>query len=465
MKESMEKYINEDRKLWITVYFLLLVLITFLRFPDIRNELKYLVISKNILEEKSFFILKYFNEIYPDKPPLYFWGLATGIKLFNSDVYPLALIIGGILPLYLQAKICSNLLKKEWNKFAAKEFFLLYITFPYVVGVSLVLRMDMLMSVCILISLSTFFQSYYERKKIKKIIFFKIYGFILLGILIKGFAALMIPVISILSFLIIEKNLKFLKKIKFLQGILVIISVILFLFLNLYFFNTNGKEYINLVFFQETIGRVVHSKAHIRPVYFYIKNILFTTLPIMPFFILGITKQFKRIKKIKTWKKIDKIAFCVFFPNFIAFSLISGKLDIYLLPLYPFIVIIAMRFIEVGWSGTKNNIYKKIEILSLIFILLCATAQPWYNENYSLKPCLKYLIGSRKVYSYKFNDSKNLVFFLNTQIKTVNKDEIKKKRKGDIFITRKKDYYDLLGEKIDKLYENKKYVIFVKIND
>lgn len=64
--------IDKNYIIFTFIYILIFVPIIILRFPDIRNEIKYFLITDTIIESKNFFILKYLNELYPDKPPLYF---------------------------------------------------------------------------------------------------------------------------------------------------------------------------------------------------------------------------------------------------------------------------------------------------------------------------------------------------------------------------------------------------------
>ena len=59
----------------ILIYILIFIPIIILRFPDIRNEIKYFLITDSIIDSKNFLVLKYLNELYPDKPPLYFFIL------------------------------------------------------------------------------------------------------------------------------------------------------------------------------------------------------------------------------------------------------------------------------------------------------------------------------------------------------------------------------------------------------
>ncbi|MGL4867215.1 MAG: ArnT family glycosyltransferase, partial [Cetobacterium sp.] len=102
--------------LFFISYFIIILGITFLRAPDLRNELKYFLITDQMIENKSFIILKYFNELYPDKPPIYFWILATIRMISKEYFYPLSLIFGSVIPAGVTGFISFKISKLFWNE-------------------------------------------------------------------------------------------------------------------------------------------------------------------------------------------------------------------------------------------------------------------------------------------------------------------------------------------------------------
>ncbi|MEG0237439.1 ArnT family glycosyltransferase, partial [Cetobacterium sp.] len=129
---------KERYKLFFIGYFALTIGITFLRFPDIRNELKYFVITEQMVETKNFIILKYFTELYPDKPPIYFWILGLVRYISKDNFYPISLIIANIIPAGITAFLSFKLSKLYWNEKMAYISTAIFITLPYIFGVSLV---------------------------------------------------------------------------------------------------------------------------------------------------------------------------------------------------------------------------------------------------------------------------------------------------------------------------------------
>lgn len=317
----------------LIVILVLFLILPFLRVPDLRNEMKYLDIVQEIVDKKSYWILHYHGELYPDKPPLYFWLLTVIYKIFGKDsLFPLSLIFLTYLPfLSILGLACwqLNYLKKEWkDKFLSYSF-----TIPYLMGLSIFLRMDMLMTFFITLSLSLFIYFYFNRNKINNIKLFFLYLSIFLGIFTKGALGGILPILIIYIFLYLENNLKFFNMLHWKNGILFLVFF-LSIWLIILYFQPNGTEYIKLLLGKQTIGRAYKSYSHARPFYYYFIYLPLTFFPYGIFYIYGFFKYLINLERRKTWTLFERWAFSWSIPPFIFLSIISGKLQIYLLPLY-----------------------------------------------------------------------------------------------------------------------------------
>ncbi|MBC2856862.1 glycosyltransferase family 39 protein [Cetobacterium sp. 2A] len=227
------------------IYLFIFIPIIFMRYPDIKNEFKYFIISQDMIDRGNYLILKYFGNLYPDKPPLYFWILVFFKKYFINLFYPLSLIFGSLVPSFLTNIIAFNLFSKFLE---VKKAFLVSITlvvFPYLIGTSSILRMDSLMNVFIISSLYLFYIMYFKVEKITNLKINFMYIFMGVGALVKGGAAIAVPMVAILTLLIFDKNIRFLKEIKLLRGLLIIVSIISLWMITL-LLQTEGLEYIKL---------------------------------------------------------------------------------------------------------------------------------------------------------------------------------------------------------------------------
>ena len=343
----------KKNRILIAILVLFLIL-PFLRVPDLRNEMKYLDIVQEIVDKKSYWVLYYHKELYPDKPPLYFWLLIIIYKIFGKDLlFPLSLIFFSYLPfLSILSLACwqLNYLKKEWkDKFLSYSF-----TIPYLMGISIFLRMDMLMAFFITLSLSLFIYFYFNRNKINNIKLFFLYSSIFLGIFTKGALGGILPILIIYVFLYLESDLKFFNNLHWKKGILFLLFFFSIWLIILYF-QPNGTEYIKLLLGKQTIRRAYKSYSHARPFYYYFIYLPLTFLPYGIFYIYGFFKYLINLERRKTWTLFEKWAFSWSIPPFILLSIISGKLQIYLLPLY-----IGMIFLSLI---VKDKLIKKYEFL------------------------------------------------------------------------------------------------------
>lgn len=475
------------------IYIIIFIPVILTRYPDIRNEIKYFVIADNMIETKNFLILKYFSELYPDKPPLYFWLFAFVKKYFGNNFIPLAAGLGSTLPSYLITVMTYSLFSKIKDEKTGFMISLILCTMPFFIGTSVFLRMDMMMSFFIFMALSHFFNMYYDFYKKTFINISAVYLFIFLGIFTKGIAGFIVPVSVIFIFLILEKNINFLKKIHFGKGILFIIFLV-GLWIYFIYLMPEGKNYISLMLGQETVGRIVKSKAHIQPFSYYFIRLPLLTFPYEIFLLGGILSCLKNINHYMTWTPLEKIGFVWTVIPLLLFSCASGKLDIYLLPVFPGMAVIIYSFIikikdtkaeqkiiNVSMIlsvlpfilnkifNRKNNFYKKIFMFPLAVIILFAGAgqcMKIYNEKFTLKPIIEIVkISGKNPVAYRFPNFKNMetelkksVILISDKSEFINSENLK-----NIIVISKTKYENNLKNIPDfkPLFRNKNYVMYI----
>ncbi|WP_051419092.1 MULTISPECIES: ArnT family glycosyltransferase [Fusobacterium] len=471
------------------IYLLIAVPIAYLRFPDIRNEIKYFIISKNILIKENYFVLRYFSEFYPDKPPLYFWILSFCQKIFPNNFFFVSVLLTSIVPSFILIIFFYKFLKNFKSKDGAFLMTLSLLTIPFFFGVSIFARMDILMSLFIFLALYYFFGFYYKFIKISNINLFLFYLFIFLALFTKGLAGFFLPTLILFVFLIVEKKLNFLKKIRFIKGNIFIICLIGLWFLVI-IFEPQGKEYINAIIFKEAIGRVMKSKVHIRPFYYYIEQIPLIIFPYGILLLISLIHYIKNMFFTFTWTKLEKISFVWVVSSLIIFSLASGKLSIYLLPIFPAMVILIYeailnnknkKYIEYGLKSVeifsilapilnkKFNSEKKlynrflnINISLLIIFFSLIFFIKIYNDNYTLKKFLPYLKqSSEKIVAYDFSDAKNLEFYIDKHIDNLT--NISYDNNNIIILTRKNDIANFENKNYILIDKNKEYFLYKKI--
>ena len=127
------------------------------------NELRYLNIADEAIANGNIFAFYDHGVPYADKPPLYLWIVMLGKVLFGEHIM-LFLALFSVLPalvtILVMNKFTSNYLKDEEQKAATLMLF----TSAFFLACSIVLRMDMLMTMFIVLSLYTFFRMYESYK-------------------------------------------------------------------------------------------------------------------------------------------------------------------------------------------------------------------------------------------------------------------------------------------------------------
>lgn len=117
-------------------------------------------------------------------------------------------------------------------------------------------------------ALIIFFLMYDNKMEVCRKNSYMIYIFMGFGIYVKGAAGILVPFITILLFLILEKNIVFLKKIYIIEGLLILLTMILLWFLPAIYFN--GIGYINELIVKQTVGRSLNAFIHKKPFYYYL---------------------------------------------------------------------------------------------------------------------------------------------------------------------------------------------------
>lgn len=480
----------------ITLLYLTIFLpLIFFRFPDIRNEIKYLIITKESLNN-NLFILNYLNSLYPDKPPLYFWFLKILDNYFPKYFFKLGILFGSIIPSYLVSIMCYKFLIKFKNihkniENLAFPIALSLIASPLYIGGTSVLRMDMLMYFFIFFSTYIFFNFYFNFINLNFKNLFLMYFFIFLGLFTKGIVGLIGPISIIFSFLFLNKDLKYLKKVHFLKGFLFVVFGISVWFFGLYN-SPKGLEYIKLLIGQETINRITNSKTHIRPIYYYMKNFPILFVPYGISILIALFYYIKKIKNFVNWNELEKIFFSISLPLFILLSFASGKLSIYLLPtilgflgltilyldkfknrfLVKVLLNISMLTLIIPFflnkKFNKENRLEKILNISnytmLFVVFLVSINSNYYSNNYTLKLFLEKInkLPSSSIYLYRFDDFKNTKYMLNKKIIPIDNKTNFNLREENFIITKANKNEEIVKDfnNLKLVLKNKNYILY-----
>lgn len=342
---------------------LLLLLPTFmLRDYTPSNELRYVSIVEEALNQGSVFVFYNHGIPYADKPPLYFWLMMLG-RLISPNHIMLFMGAINLIAMGIILKVMNKWCFKEQQVATIAPPMLTLLTAGMFLGTILVLRMDLLMTMFIILSLYTFYKMYTGRNSKDDEWLFPVYIF--LGIFSKGPIGILIPVLSILLFLFMEGKLRTAGRYLGLRTWGILLALCLIWFLGV--FLEGGRDYLDNLLFNQTVNRAVDSFHHKQPFYYYITRFWMTAAPWSIFLFFAFIKGFK--EKIVAQDPLLKLFAVIIISSFIMLSVISSKIDIYLVPIYPFIVYFAFVVLNQYKGGIWIRMALAIPVLVLLVTL------------------------------------------------------------------------------------------------
>lgn len=367
--------LRKDKYIYYIIITGLLLYIPLILLRDFTptNELKYINIVDHMLKSKNWIQFRFDGVLYTDKPPLYFWlvGLIK-IVVGKYSLFSIGLFICVIPAIITGIDIYKLLLENNYKNKNAFLVVLIMFTFLYFIGSSVVIRMDIFMMMFITKAVIWFY-NIVEKNKEK---YYIPYIYIGIGFLIKGLAAIFIPISVVILYLLITKQKDKIRKLKLLKGLLIILIFVLIwivpLVLSLGFYSAM-KEFI----FKQTVNRAVNTSIHKRPIYYYLVNFIPNLWPWSLFFFSSIAII---LFNIKEQDKFTIYVLCWIFMPFIIFSLVSSKLDIYLIPIYGAIAIITEKLISGDYKKTKKVLGTMTSCIFILFIIAAFISKKKLDE-------------------------------------------------------------------------------------
>lgn len=376
--------------LWISFIFMTICLLPVMALRDFSpsNELRYLSIADEALANGYIFAFNYQGFPYADKPPLYLWLIMLCKLVFGRhSMLVLSLLfsyIPSIVIIWVMDKWVGSALKAE-GKIPSTELrlaqALMLGTCGMFIGTAIFLRMDMLMSMFIVLSLYSFYSLFTgEGKTAIQSILLPVWIF--MALFTKGPVGLLMPPVTILCFLFVKGRGRQIGKYLGWKtwGIIALLSAVWLTGA----FVDGGNEYINNLLFHQTVGRAVSAFTHEHPFWYYLMAIWYCTLPYCLLLVGCVVagffgwrnklhfKAFSRKKNITaaledhssvrsdsnvnykidstTPSDAETLFMCAIVSTFVMLSSFSSKLAVYLLPIIPFMAaLFPLILSRLGW--------------------------------------------------------------------------------------------------------------------
>ncbi|MDT0608590.1 ArnT family glycosyltransferase [Croceitalea rosinachiae] len=352
---------------WIVFIFSILICLSFSGLYPIYilDEARNSEAAREMLASKDF-IVPYFNgQLRTDKPPLHYFFMILGYKVFGINAFGARFFSGlfgalTILITFLSVRKYSDN-KEAWivtlillsSLFFVQEFHLA-VPDPYLI---------------FFISASLFSFFHFYKSKSKKWLWFA-YAAIGFGILTKGPIALVLPGLIIPAFLIFSNNFSFKTIFQFRPFIgLAIVLVIATPWYYLVHGATDG-EWTKGFLFDHNISRFSSEKEGHGGLFFITP--LFVILGMLPFSVF-IIQGFDNAWKLRSQNNFLLFSFTTTAVTILFFSIASTKLPNYPMPCYPFIGVLIGNYL---YRLSKKKSKSKSTTISLAALILISSVIP-----------------------------------------------------------------------------------------
>lgn len=328
------------------------------------DEPRYAQVAKEILQGEGWIIPHLNSEVYPDKPPLFFWLIAFtakaigGINEFAAR-FPSAFF--GLLTLLLIFFLGKRLFGAKAGFFAA----LILATNVEFLWLARRANIDATLTFFTTAAIILLYLGFYQRKG-RWIFYLLAYAAIVLGVFTKLQVAVIVPLLVVGGYFLMQREWRFFKDSSHIPGIALFVAFIGGWLALAYL--TGGEDYLRGLLYQKTTSRLFETISHKEALYYYLVNFPANFIPWIVFLpsamIYGLSAKVRN-------KEFIFVVFW-FIVIFVSFSLFKAKRELYLLPLYPAASLMVGYLLAQIPLGTKDAQRKLISIPFFVLIIVLA---------------------------------------------------------------------------------------------
>lgn len=378
---------------YLTILYTLLALFLFTRSLNVHgleyrdDEIFYFNSTKQMVEINEYMSPVYFDKNRFQKPILFYWFIIFFYKLFgiNWMAARLTSAIFAALTVGCTWLLAARIFNRNIATLSA--FILMTIVMFFRHAKNAV--PDMTLNFFIVAALYVAYQIFEKHSSDNQesvsvnrqsLLFFVFCG---LGFMIKGFAALIVPILTVIVFALLLRQRNLLKEFRFLRGCGIILLIVLPWFL--YMINRHGMSYLEYMVVDETKNRLLGSQGgniivHRLTIFgkhilFYLKTILSYFAPWSIFGFLAIPYSLAHVKSDTQQGRALKFLLCWFFVVFFFFSFMDFAINHYVLVLTtPFAILTSFFFLnEKDSPPVVENFLNVIRKYVPIFFVILGT--------------------------------------------------------------------------------------------
>jgi 4-amino-4-deoxy-L-arabinose transferase-like glycosyltransferase len=339
-------------------------------------EPRRMLLAKDMVRSGHWLVPYLLGKPYIMKPPVLPWLISAGYLLVGSpDLLAARLFpaLAGLLTVVVTFLFAKRLFNQRVGLLAA----LILATSLLYIRRSRMAEEDIILALFVTLSILTFFLAYYYQAGKRYYIFF--YLFVALACLTKGPPGLSFPVLTIVPFLLLRRDLRAIRKMALFPWALIFGALVVSWYIVAYA-QSGVAEAQN--FFVADIWNKFFPQEPGRPFYQYVVQLfahffpwsLF--LPAMAVYIA--TKQGKGERE----RSIFLLLWII--PNLFLFSLAGAKRNEYILPLYPALAILTAQAWERFLVDKKDSLLKKMTLLGIYAFAFLAIGAGLFGPIFSL---------------------------------------------------------------------------------
>jgi len=331
------------------------------------DEPRYAQVAKEMLQGEGWIIPHLNSEVYPDKPPLFFWLIAATATVRGgmnecAARFPSALF--GLLTLLLLFSLGKRLFGEKVGFLAA----LILATNVEFLWLARRANIDATLTFFTTAAITLLYIGFSQRQG-RWVLYLLAYGAIALGVLAKLQVAAIVPLLVVGGYFLMQREWKFFKDPAHIPGIALFVALIGGWLALAYL--SGGTDYLRGLLYQKTASRLFETTSHREALYYYLANFPANFIPWIIFFPSALIYGLSAKGRNKEFVFI----FFWFVVIFISFSLFKAKRELYLLPLYPAAALMVGYLLAQFPLGAEGAQRKLVSIpLFVLIIALALTA-------------------------------------------------------------------------------------------
>lgn len=315
------------------------------------DESRYSEIPREMIASGDWVVPRLNGVLYFEKPVMGYWVNAVSIGLFGQNRFSIRL--PSALATGLTALMLFFLVRRFSRENPAPAALLAcaaYLTCLLVFALGVINILDSLLTLFLTGAMVAFFYANHAGRGGRSLIGLAVFGgFCGLAFLVKGFLAFVVPIVTVVPFVLWERRMKSFLKLSWIPVLTAVLVVMPWAVM----IHLREGDFWNYFFWTEHIRRFLSPipGQHPEPFWYYLPVLMGGALPwvvLAPAAVLGLGRR---------WRDAPIIRFllCWFFFPLLFFSASSGKLIPYVIPCFPpLVVLIAIGVTNYLASGRRK---------------------------------------------------------------------------------------------------------------